>query len=461
MRRSRTPGVTAAVLNIGGDLVIRGSVDGAREPGRPAVGRREQRARGAPAGERSRRGDQRRLPARVRYCRPSLLPYRGSAHRRDHQPHPQRDRDCAAARGRRRARDRVLRARPRRERRVSRPPFPARSSCSSPRKAGAIASPGWQRVQARRSPVLTAAAKPAPSPSPAPQFADAGMELSIALEMAQNGGFAQRPYVAVWIEDKDKFPVRTLALWYQKAALAARPAQLVPRRPHARHGGGKRHHRVRGQRHASARQIHAEMGWQRQCRQAGQARQVHGDTSKRRASTAHIRSCARKWNSTASPSSSNCPETRRSRVRPSTIAKPRINPAEGPQARSAAPARGAAESGVETESRAVVALAAHLSVDGELRDRVLLRGHRADAQSSAVVREAAEERCSTRARSIRSWLRRQHGETRNRGVPALASQDLERGERFPRGRRAGVRLLQRSGIRSRPCSSTARPARTT
>ena len=26
----------------------------------------------------------------------------------------------------------------------------------------------------------------------------------------------RRPYVAVWIEDKDKFPVRTLALWYEK-----------------------------------------------------------------------------------------------------------------------------------------------------------------------------------------------------------------------------------------------------
>ncbi len=27
---------------------------------------------------------------------------------------------------------------------------------------------------------------------------------------------ARRPYVAVWIEDKDKFPVRTLALWFEK-----------------------------------------------------------------------------------------------------------------------------------------------------------------------------------------------------------------------------------------------------
>jgi thiamine biosynthesis lipoprotein ApbE len=77
-----------------------------------------------------------------------------------------------------------------------------------------VASPGWAQYEAPQLP-LTAAAKPAPLPSPAPQFADRGMELSIALELARIGG-ARRPYVAVWIADKDKFPVRTLALWYEK-----------------------------------------------------------------------------------------------------------------------------------------------------------------------------------------------------------------------------------------------------
>ena len=80
-----------------------------------------------------------------------------------------------------------------------------------------VASPGWGRYQAQASPpTLTAAAKPAASPSPAPQPADAGMELDITFDLAQNGGGARRPYVAVWIEDKDRFPVRTLALWYKK-----------------------------------------------------------------------------------------------------------------------------------------------------------------------------------------------------------------------------------------------------
>jgi len=30
------------------------------------------------------------------------------------------------------------------------------------------------------------------------------------------GGRALRPFIAVWIEDADKFPVRTLALWYHE-----------------------------------------------------------------------------------------------------------------------------------------------------------------------------------------------------------------------------------------------------
>jgi thiamine biosynthesis lipoprotein ApbE len=77
-----------------------------------------------------------------------------------------------------------------------------------------ITSPGWKQFEAPRR-VLTAAAMLEPSPAPF-QFADAGMELDVNLEVAHNGGSARRPYVAVWVEDKDKMPVRTLALWYQK-----------------------------------------------------------------------------------------------------------------------------------------------------------------------------------------------------------------------------------------------------
>jgi thiamine biosynthesis lipoprotein ApbE len=39
-------------------------------------------------------------------------------------------------------------------------------------------------------------------------------ELTVSLEIAQQSMRANRPYVAVWIEDKDHVPVRTLAVWY-------------------------------------------------------------------------------------------------------------------------------------------------------------------------------------------------------------------------------------------------------
>jgi hypothetical protein len=45
---------------------------------------------------------------------------------------------------------------------------------------------------------------------------DQSLELAITLELSQIGGNYRRPYVAVWIEDKDHSLVRTLALWHQK-----------------------------------------------------------------------------------------------------------------------------------------------------------------------------------------------------------------------------------------------------
>ena len=76
-----------------------------------------------------------------------------------------------------------------------------------------IASPGWTKL---------GVAFMASAPEPAPQAAAAGEwnqenELTVALELAHiEGTRARRPYVAVWIENKDHLPVRTLALWVQK-----------------------------------------------------------------------------------------------------------------------------------------------------------------------------------------------------------------------------------------------------
>jgi FAD:protein FMN transferase len=68
-----------------------------------------------------------------------------------------------------------------------------------------IASRGWNRLAL------------APAQKAAVATADTGIEVAIQLELAKIGGFRyERPYVAVWVEDPDKFPVRTIALWYKK-----------------------------------------------------------------------------------------------------------------------------------------------------------------------------------------------------------------------------------------------------
>ncbi len=43
------------------------------------------------------------------------------------------------------------------------------------------------------------------------------MELAVKLDLPRiDNPRYRRPYVAVWIEDKDKYPVRTVALWFSK-----------------------------------------------------------------------------------------------------------------------------------------------------------------------------------------------------------------------------------------------------
>ena len=71
-------------------------------------------------------------------------------------------------------------------------------------------SPGWA--------ALAAAARPAPAPAPTPPGPvwDETMELTVTVDLARLDGRARRPYLAAWVEDGDKFPVRTIALWFQK-----------------------------------------------------------------------------------------------------------------------------------------------------------------------------------------------------------------------------------------------------
>jgi thiamine biosynthesis lipoprotein ApbE len=81
---------------------------------------------------------------------------------------------------------------------------------------GRVTSPAWHTLL--KPPQRGPAVAPVPAVYAAAQGTwDPAMELAVTLEIARPGSFgSRRPYVAVWIEDKDRFPVRTLALWYQK-----------------------------------------------------------------------------------------------------------------------------------------------------------------------------------------------------------------------------------------------------
>ena len=75
-----------------------------------------------------------------------------------------------------------------------------------------VESKGWRALEAQPAPSAGMIAALTPT-----QALDRSFELVINLELARIEGHGyRRPYVAVWIEDKDHIPVRTLALWYQK-----------------------------------------------------------------------------------------------------------------------------------------------------------------------------------------------------------------------------------------------------
>lgn len=80
---------------------------------------------------------------------------------------------------------------------------------------GQISSPGWNTLVANPAPVRLVPA--AFTKGAATGTWDTSDELIINLELGQpDAERYRRPYVAVWIEDKDRFPIRTIALWYQK-----------------------------------------------------------------------------------------------------------------------------------------------------------------------------------------------------------------------------------------------------
>jgi FAD:protein FMN transferase len=77
-----------------------------------------------------------------------------------------------------------------------------------------IASAGWAGL-ALLPRVRTAAAFVSAA-APRPNAWDSSFDLTITIELASVGFFANRPYLAVWVEDETRKPVRTVALWYKK-----------------------------------------------------------------------------------------------------------------------------------------------------------------------------------------------------------------------------------------------------
>jgi hypothetical protein len=83
-----------------------------------------------------------------------------------------------------------------------------------------VASRGWPALEAAaRLPTNAAAAATANTtqgPARGGEW-DASMELAVDFEIpAMTVGNYKRPFIALWIEDADKFPVRTIALWYHE-----------------------------------------------------------------------------------------------------------------------------------------------------------------------------------------------------------------------------------------------------
>jgi FAD:protein FMN transferase len=93
---------------------------------------------------------------------------------------------------------------------------------------GRVASPGWSALEEAARPLTnrpataagtaTRSGAPRARPqTPARAAWDPSMELAVDFEIpVLSVANYKRPFIALWIEDADKFPIRTLALWYHE-----------------------------------------------------------------------------------------------------------------------------------------------------------------------------------------------------------------------------------------------------
>lgn len=95
--------------------------------------------------------------------------------------------------------------------------FPAAEALIVYRDGDRFQTGGWARLQEPRlDRTVFRAAKPAAA-VPATSTWNQNYDLTIKLDIPRlDDPRYRRPYVAVWIEDENKYPVRTVALWFQK-----------------------------------------------------------------------------------------------------------------------------------------------------------------------------------------------------------------------------------------------------
>jgi thiamine biosynthesis lipoprotein len=77
-----------------------------------------------------------------------------------------------------------------------------------------VRSAGWRALSLDGGPRLRVPA-PVASVYASEQAGLPDHELTVTVDLAQFQGRAERPYLAIWIEDKDRFPVRTLTVLYR------------------------------------------------------------------------------------------------------------------------------------------------------------------------------------------------------------------------------------------------------
>jgi FAD:protein FMN transferase len=77
-----------------------------------------------------------------------------------------------------------------------------------------LTSPGWHLLE---TPLAPKPAINAPSATAINASSPNDFELVVNLEInLQKEGFAKRPYVAIWVEDENHAPVRTIAVWHER-----------------------------------------------------------------------------------------------------------------------------------------------------------------------------------------------------------------------------------------------------